>query len=77
MVVVFTKYDLLVHSKHIEEEEKEERGVDEETLRERSKVNATKSFAANVSSLGKSTAPLGIPTPRYIGISGTNPPFLA
>lgn len=74
VVVVFTKYDLLVWSKHLEEEE-EEAGVDAETLCERSKVNATKSFAASVSSLDRSTARLRIPTPPYIGISGMNPAF--
>ncbi|KAF8552617.1 hypothetical protein OG21DRAFT_103128 [Imleria badia] len=68
VVVVFTKYDLLVWSKQLEEEE-EDRDMDEETLRETSEVNASNAFAACVLSLDKSTAALKIPTPPYINIS--------
>ena len=70
VVVVFTKYDLLVWSKQLEEEEEENHGMDEETLRETSKMNASNAFAASVLSLDKSTAGLKIPTPPYINISG-------
>ena len=70
VVVVFTKYDLLVRSKQLEEEDCE---MDEETLRETSKVNASKAFAVCVRSLDNSTAALKIPTPPYINISGTSP----
>ncbi|KAI9571840.1 hypothetical protein HD554DRAFT_2299923 [Boletus coccyginus] len=72
VVVVFTKYDWLVQSKYLEEkEEKEEMGdgIDEETLREWSKVNASNAFADCIRSLDKSTAGLKIPTPPYMGIS--------
>ena len=72
MVVVFTKYDALVASKRLEEKE----GgcdMDEETLRETSKVNASKAFAVCVRSLDNSTAVLNIPTPPYINVSGMSP----
>ncbi|KAI9459554.1 hypothetical protein HD554DRAFT_2081784 [Boletus coccyginus] len=69
VVVVFTKYDLLVLSKQLEEEE--DCDMDKETLRETSKVNASKAFAVCVRSLDNSTAGLKIPTPPYINISVT------
>lgn len=74
MVVVFTKYDLLVWSKQLEEEEDDEDAddIDEETLRERSKINASNAFAASVLSLDRSTAGLNIPISPYINISGTS-----
>ncbi|KAI9464867.1 hypothetical protein HD554DRAFT_2174933 [Boletus coccyginus] len=70
VVVVFTKYDLLVRSKQLEEEEEEDYDMDEETLRETSKVNASKAFAVCVRSLDNSTAGLKIPTPPYIVSQG-------
>ena len=73
VVVVFTKYDLLVRSKRLEEEEEEDCGTDEETLRETSKVNASKAFAVCVRSLDNSTTALKIPTPPYINVSGMSP----
>lgn len=72
MVVVFTKYDLLLWSKLLEEEEEEEDGMDKETLCERSKTSASNAFATCVLSLEKSTTGLRIPTPPYINISGTS-----
>lgn len=74
VVVVFTKYDKLVCSKYLEEDSMGD-DADEETLRERSKVNAAEYFAASVSSLDKWAAPLRIPTPAYINISGMHTPF--
>lgn len=68
---MFTKYDMLVWSKQLEEEEDEDHGMNEETLRETSKMNAGNAFGDCVLSLGKSTAALKIPTPPYINVSGT------
>ena len=73
MVIVFTKYDLLVLSRELEEEEED--GMGSEMVRERSKMNASNAFAASVVSLDKSTAGHKIPTPPYINISGTSSRF--
>ena len=49
-----------------------EDGMDEETLRERSKTSASNAFAACELSLSNSAVGLRIPTPPYINISGTS-----
>ena len=74
VVIVFTKYDLLVWSKELEEEE-EENDMGSEMVRERSQMNASNAFAASVVSLDKSTAGHKIPTPPYMNISGTSSRF--
>ncbi|KAF8432208.1 hypothetical protein L210DRAFT_3558661, partial [Boletus edulis BED1] len=68
VVVVFTKYDLLEWCKRLEEEEEEE-GLDEETLRTKSEMNARVALKASVDSLNRSTAVLNIPTLPCTGIS--------
>ncbi|KAF8432216.1 hypothetical protein L210DRAFT_3487120 [Boletus edulis BED1] len=68
VVVVFTKYDLLEWSKRLEEEE-EEKGLDEETLRTKSKMTARDALKASMGSLNRSTDVLHIRTPPCTGIS--------
>lgn len=68
VLVVFTKYDLLVFAKQCDEDP----DIDEETLQTKSQVDANKDFqTACVDSLERLTVELGIPKLSYITVSGT------
>ena len=71
VVIVFTKYDLLVLSRRLEEEWEED-GVDEVASHEPSTIDASEPFAASVLSLSKSMAELNTPTPSLVTVSGAN-----
>ena len=68
VVVVFTKYDVLVLSKQCDEDEE----MDEETLQAASETKASKTIVTCAESLGDSAAGLGIPMPPCVAVSGTS-----
>ena len=71
MVIVFTKHDLLVHVAMMKELGRED-NIDEETLHERSTINAGKLFAAIVDPVERLMAELDIPTFPHVAVSGAN-----